>query len=184
MIKRQEVKNAIRSYVRKKVSELDDEYCRKSDADITRQVLNLKEYQNSKVMFAFISMGKEPDTLEIIKDAWEKGKVVAAPVCLPGAKMEARQIKSFDDLKKGAYGILEPRDGLPVIDKHDFDFALIPCVSCDKEGNRLGYGMGYFDRYLEGTNFFKCMLCREKILSEIVPLEAHDIQMNTVIYDK
>lgn len=176
-------KKELRKKIREKGKSLTLEYCKKADRDIYERVITLDEYEKAKVVFVFISIHNEPSTKEIIEDAWRKGKTVAAPVCISKTQMEARKIQSFDDLEEGYFGIKEPKDGLEVIPKESIDFALVPCVSSDRKGNRLGYGGGFYDRYFENTDFFKCMICRRKLLSEHIPKGIHDIKMDKIIYD-
>ncbi|MCQ2550809.1 MAG: 5-formyltetrahydrofolate cyclo-ligase [Clostridia bacterium] len=171
--------------LRKKIKEisLTDEYITYSDKEITKKVLALKEFKEAKVIFTFVGMGNEPDTKEIIEEALLQGKKVAVPKCLTDSLMEVYEISSLDDLKEGMYGILEPREGLRKVKKAEVDFGLIPCVTCDKFGNRLGHGKGYYDRYLEDAKFFTCLVCRAKIMSDKVPVDENDVKLDIVITD-
>ena len=72
---------------------------------------------------------------------------------------------------------------LPLIEADEIDFAVLPCVTCDHQGNRLGHGKGYYDRFLKGTKFSTCMICFEKLISGNIPMDDHDQKADSVITD-
>ena len=74
---------------------------------------------------------------------------MGVPKCISKGIMEVYKIRSFDDLEPGKYGILEPKEGCEKISPKAIHLALIPCLSCSMKGERLGYGGGYYDRYLQ-----------------------------------
>ena len=63
----------------------------------------------------------------------------------------------------------------------DIDLAVIPCVTCDVDNNRLGYGKGYYDRFLANTNMKKVCLCMKKVLQEKIPVDKYDVKMDIVV---
>lgn len=105
--------------------------------------------------------------------------------------MDVFEITSLEQLEPGAYGILEPREGCPMVEPGEIDFGVIPCVSCDKAGHRLGHGGGYYDRYLEMAEkqvkslgkkcFPRAVICRERLMTAEVPAEATDQKMDFVV---
>lgn len=100
--------------------------------------------------------------------------------------MEAVRITDYDKcLKRGFYGLLEPVEGLPVANKNEIQYGIIPCVSCDSRGNRLGHGKGYYDRYLEGMNIPCSLLCFKEIMVEEgrIPMDEFDYPIDDVITD-
>jgi 5-formyltetrahydrofolate cyclo-ligase len=73
--------------------------------------------------------------------------------------MKAFKINSLDDLETGSFNILEPKSYCKEINKNQIDLAIIPCVTCDVDNNRLGYGKGYYDRFLVDFHMPKVCLC-------------------------
>ena len=69
------------------------------------------------------------------------------------------------------------------IDKSKIDLAIIPCVTCDVDNNRLGYGKGFYDRFLVNTDIEKVCLCRKKVLQEKIPVDKNDVKMDFVLTD-
>ena len=97
---------------------------------------------------------------------------------------EVRQIHALDDFEEGAYGIMEPSRRCPILSKEKIDVAVIPCVSADREGRRLGHGAGFYDRFLDGVTFPKILVCYKELMMDQVPTEEHDILMDQVICDE
>ena len=96
--------------------------------------------------------------------------------------MEVREITSLNQLVKGAYGIMEPDSSCREIQKEEIQLGLIPCVSADREGRRLGHGAGYYDRYLEKhPHLIHIALAFEFQIFPEVPSEKHDICPDLIV---
>lgn len=179
-----EAKKNLRTEIRKRMDSLDDDYCERASQIITQKVLASAAYQDVDTVFCFVGMQGEPDTMNILEDALSKGKRVCVPLCVAEGVMETREIKDLRaDLKKGYFGILEPSPTLPKVEADEIDFAILPCVTCDHRGNRLGHGKGYYDRFLRGTRFATCMICFEKLVSEEIPMDEYDQKADSVVTD-
>ena len=177
-----EIKKKLREKIRAQIRAFSPEEKARSDARIFRAVLSLPLYQRAKVIFVYVSLDWEIDTHALIKEALFSGKTVAVPKCLPGGRMEVYRLDDFHQLKAQTLGILEPEEGEDKIAEERLELALIPCLSCTKDGIRLGQGGGYYDRFLAGKKrLFKLALCRESLLSKNLPCEAHDIRMDAVL---
>ena len=114
---------------------------------------------------------------------YEKKKLCAFHFVLKTGKWLREKIKSFSDLKAGKYGILEPNKDTPVIFPSEIDLCIIPCVCTDKDGFRIGYGGGYYDRYLPLTNCTSILLCYKDLIYANIPKENHDIKASILITD-
>lgn len=176
-----EGKNALRSATRKKLRELDSAAAEKSNGAICRNVEGLPEYQGAGTIFAFVGVQWEVDTRELLLHALEHGKKVAVPLCTGPGIMEARFIRGLDELTPGAYRIPEPLKSCPLCPPAEIEFAVIPCVSCDRDGMRLGQGGGFYDRFLEAASFPSAALCREIALAERIPAEPWDRPVDCVV---
>ncbi len=175
-------KKELRAMIREKNNRLSSEYRAQANAGIVTRFLLYPVFQQVDSIFCYVNMDTEPDTRTIIETAWQMGKMVTVPRCLPGPEreMEAVRITSWDDLHEGTMGILEPKDGLPVVDGYKIALAVIPCMSADRWGGRLGHGAGYYDRWLAGQTMYKYCLCYEELLSESIPMEENDIKMDRI----
>ena len=159
-------------------------YKAESNAGILRNLFNLREFQDAETVLFFYSIWSEPDTHEMIRHAFEIGKIVALPKTYPKGVMSARKIGGFEELSPTKFGIPEPAESAPVIGPDELDFIVVPAVAFDREGYRLGHGAGYYDRYLASTRAFTCGVAREKMLVPRVPREKHDIHVKCIVTEK
>lgn len=153
------------------------------DAGIASQVLASSEYQQAKVVLPYLSFGAEVDTRAIIRDAWASGKTVALPRCIPGRRMAWHVVKSFEGLVHSTFGVDEPADDPTTqIDPNRPDaVALVPGLTFDTRGFRMGYGGGFYDTFLVNFPGVSLGLCRECQLSEAVPfLDKHDLPVQAI----
>ena len=174
------LKKEMRNTVRKRQAGLLREYIKYTNEKICCNILSMKEYKNAKAVFCFVGTKDEIDTTEILEEVLKDGKKLFVPKCRDKGIMDALEIKSLKDLELGAYGIMEPQSKCLPGEPREIDFAVIPCMSCDKQGHRLGHGGGYYDRFLKGNTFPKAVICREKLLMEI-PTEETDVKMDFVV---
>lgn len=145
-----EYKKELRTNCKKFRKSMKSDYKKKLDEKITRNFLNSDLYKNCLSLFCYVSTDIEVNTKEIISKALSDGKTVAVPRCIKGTRlMDFIKITSFDDLEEGSYGVLEPREEFSEKLLGDSDtVCLIPALTYDKSGYRLGYGGGYYDRFL------------------------------------
>lgn len=137
-------------------------------------------FNKAETVFCYVSAGSEVETHNFIKEILPVKKVVV-PYCTDKCgNMIAVEIKSFDELKKGLFGIPEPVNPKE-FPKKEIDFAIVPAISFDKYGYRLGYGKGYYDRFLSDINPFKLGICKEALLVESLPHDEYDVKMDKVI---
>lgn len=157
---------------------------REKSARIQKRLFGFEKYTNAKTVMLYISAFKEPSTLEIIKNALNCGKRVVVPVSDTDAEeIIPSYLDDINDLRKGAYGIPEPKTIKPA-SAADIDFILIPGLAFDAKGNRLGFGKGYYDKLLRETAAEKTALCYEFQLFDKIPADRHDVPMNTIITEE
>lgn len=189
-------KAQLRKEIRENLNATTEEYRNEASGAIALNVLTLPEVRDCKTILAYFSVGKEPGTLALISKLLEEGKRVCLPLCIDldeeGHRtgtvdaMEARVIKSFDDLVPGAYGIPEPAAHTEMMPPEYMDLIILPCLSCDRDCNRIGHGAGYYDKYLSKvrSDCFTLAMCFEEILCEEIPTEPHDKPVDAVITEK
>lgn len=146
-----------------------------------RAFLALPELEAAHTVLLFYGVDREPDTKPLITGLLRRGKTVALPRCLPGRRMEARAVTCLDELRPGAYGILEPGGGCPVVERDQIDLILAPNLCCDELGHRLGHGAGYYDRYLAGYAGITAALCPEEWLQAELPRDEFDLPVDLVL---
>jgi len=179
-----EEKKILRKRLIGKMESLPEKYREEADREIVRQVLALEEFKKARVVFCYVGVGKEINTWPIIEEGIKQGKTVAVPKCIGKGIMAAYAISGREDLVPSFFGLLEPQRQEKLILPAEIDFALVPCVACNYEGLRLGWGGGYYDRYLANTRFVKAILCREELINPDIPGEGHDVPADMVITEK
>lgn len=174
-------KQSQRSDIRRRLETLPLSDCQNADQKIFSSIRHLQEYQNAAFIFCYISVKKEVDTRQLIQQAWKDHKRIAVPKCISHGQMELRELTSLAELSSGRYGIPEPDSTCPIVSLKKIDFAIIPCLSCDRNLNRLGHGSGYYDRCLANLSAPSAALCRESLLLDAVCCESHDQAVDLVI---
>ena len=189
-------KELVRKEIREKIKATSEEYRNRASAAISLNVLTMPEVRDAKTILAYCSVGREPATLALISKLLESGKRVCLPLCTDldeeGHRtctvdaMEARVIRSFDDLAPGAYGIPEPSADTEMMLPEYVDLIILPCLSCDRNCNRIGHGAGYYDKYLSKirTDCFTLAMCFEEVLADEIPTEPHDRPVDAVVTEK
>lgn len=178
-------KKELRRRVREELSALSRSELVRSDDALFARFLALPQVEEAKTIFAFWGIpGKEPDTSRLIGELVRRGKTVGLPRMLPGHRMEVRRFDPDRPLVKASFGISEPGEDCPLLDREDIDLVLVPAVCYDGCGYRLGFGGGYYDRWLEGFSGVKVGLCRGAVLREAVPIEAHDARVDLLLTEE
>lgn len=162
--------------IRKDINKLDKE---KYDNDIFTKVINLKEYKESKLVLIYVSLENEVDTFKIIEHSLKIGKKVAVPKCIEN-NIIFYYISSLDELEKGKFNILEPKTNKKVIDFNN-SICIIPAVAFDKENNRIGYGKGFYDRFLKNYYEVKIGLTYRECICEKIDNDINDVKVDKII---
>ena len=182
---RQEEKQQLRAIVRRLEAALAPEYKAKSARSIAHRLLAMPEYQEAQTVFCFVGTDREIDTRPILEDALAAGKTLCVPLCTEPGRMESRQITDLHQLVPGRYGLLEPTADTPVSPVDAIDFAVLPCVTCNYLGQRLGRGGGYYDRYLETHPGHKTIaLAYEFQILHELPAEPYDKSVDMIVTEK
>lgn len=143
-------------------------------------------WKNNRWIGLTISQGHEVDTLALIQRGWKEGKRICVPKCDPKQKiLTFYEMTSFDQLEVVFYGLQEPIPSETIeVSKGQLDGVIVPGLIFDNQGYRVGYGGGYFDRFLEGYQGETMSLFFEEQLVDILPHEKHDIPIQSYISDK
>ncbi len=168
--------------IRKAISERKKALTENSFLDFSGKLFihleSLPVFQNAKTILLYHSLKDEVRTHAFI-EKWKNEKLIILPV-VNGEDLILKEYNDSSELRTGAYGIQEPSGEL-FSDYNKIDLAIIPGVSFDKVGNRLGRGKGYYDRLLPKIKAFKIGTCFSFQLSEEIPTEPHDTKMNLVV---
>lgn len=179
-----QTKKEIRKFIIGKRDGINDSIKKEWDINIFNKLVNSEIYKKARVIFAFVSFKSEVDTHQIINRALMDNKTVCVPKIRSKDKgIEIYRINSLLELREGYHGILEPLDNCPAVESNDIDLILMPGVAFDRQGGRVGYGMGYYDGFLirMNKNVDKIALAYDFQVLDKVPMEERDIRINGII---
>lgn len=156
-----------------------------ADAGIANRLMTMPEVKAAPVVLAYVSFGSEVDTLGVISGLLSAGRRVAVPRCDEAAhSMAFCEIHALSELAPGAHGILEPVGSSRCLGTSEMlgSVCLVPGLTFDASGRRIGYGGGYYDRFLAFYPGHKLGLCRSMQLScAELPHDANDIAVDFVV---
>lgn len=148
---------------------------------VLEKLKNNSEFIKAKCVFCYVSAEKEPDTWLLLEEILKMKKILAVPKCLDKkGNMTAVEIDNLAALKKGCFGIYEPESGRE-IKKEEIDLCIVPGLAFDKKGFRLGYGGGYYDRFLKNGKFYSIGLCFSETFAKCLPKDEFDIPVDEVV---
>lgn len=149
---------------------------------ICNKVLNNFIVKKSQNILIYLSKEIEVDTFSLIKELIKLDKNIYVPK-IENEKMEFYKFTSFHDLKLGKFNILEPVKKIKFTSYEDCCI-IVPGLLFDKYNNRLGYGKGYYDYFLNKHNLYKIGLCFQEFIIDRLECEEHDIKMDIVITEE
>ena len=175
-------KKELRRQLINKRNNIPEKARKEKSLKITEKILESSAIEQANTVFVYVSFGSEVDTIPLIKDLFYLGKRVGVPLCNPtDHTMTVYEINDFSQLKKGHYGIPEPDKGLKEIIKDEIDLVIVPGVAFDKKGYRMGYGGGYYDRFLEDFDGYTIGIAFSECIEEELPRGEFDRKVNEVI---
>lgn len=177
-----EKKKKLRSEILTKRKSISSTLKKQLDNRIFDRLIAYPPFISSNTVLVYYSVNDEINTEKIIDYCFRNGKKVALPVCVRNRVMVFYNIKSFFDLKEGKYNIPAPDTNIcsPVEDFSD-SICIVPGLCFGKKGERLGYGGGYYDSFLNENKLLSIGLCYDRFVFDSIPCEKHDIRLNTII---
>ena len=174
-------KKELRSYIKAKRKSIENKV--EKDILIAQNLLSLDEIKKADTVLCYISLDDEICTDEIVSALLDLGKRVGAPYCVDNnGNMDFYYITDFDDLKIQSFGVREPViEKCKKVTSFDNTIIILPGLCFDSNGNRLGYGKGYYDRFLKTTNAYKIGLIHRDLVVENVYSREWDISVDKLI---
>ena len=152
------------------------------DKEISRKIIECDYFKKAEQVLVFASTDDEFNTHLIIEACRLENKKVFFPLCLDKCgNMKFFRVDSTDDLNIGMYNIPEPKSHCDEHIQKDNDLVIVPCLSVDKNGYRIGYGKGYYDRFLNDFCGISICPCYDELTSDRLPTDDFDIKINVVV---
>lgn len=175
-------KKAIRKTLKEKRKNIPKDKKVIYNNEISKRIIGSDYFKNAQQVLAFSSTDDEFDTKLIIERCRMENKNVFFPVCTDSnGNMKFFKAKSDDDLQIGMYGIYEPKPCCEEYKPKENDIVIVPCLSVDEKGYRIGYGKGYYDRFLKKFNGVSICPCYTELLTDALPTDEYDIKVNIIV---
>lgn len=179
------LKNRLREQCKEARRNMTQEQKREKDIGIFDRLVALERYKRAKMLITFVSTPIEVDTHRLIRYALAEGKQVVVPRCVPGTRlMDFCLIESFQDLEPGTFSVLEPRQSCRVLSHFPRSICIVPGLAFDMSGFRLGYGKGYYDRFLNSYKGQTVGICFNNCLFPSLPHGRFDCAVDLLITEK
>jgi 5-formyltetrahydrofolate cyclo-ligase len=177
-------KRTLRRHILAQRDGLNAETLGRRSAAIRQALEKVEAYQTAHTVHLFVPFGSEVDTRPILEDLWAREVRAVLPRVARGRQLEHLAVSSWDELEPGAYSIPEPVSRCRAVDPSGVDLILVPGVAFDRKGGRLGYGGGYYDRFLEACPAPRVALAFDLQMVDEVPREPHDLLVHEILTEK
>lgn len=177
-------KNEIRKLAEKIRDSIPENEKKQKDRIIQNHLFNWELYKKANYIFSYISFRSEVNTFAIIKAAISQGKTIAVPkIDIKRKIMKAFIIENVNkSLQPGEYGILEPIEKCPEIDYKKLNIIIAPGLAFTENGDRLGYGGGFYDRFLSNQPEIPvCALTYKSLIANSLPVKEKDVAVDYLI---
>ncbi|MGH7543697.1 MAG: 5-formyltetrahydrofolate cyclo-ligase [Gemmatimonadota bacterium] len=154
-------------------------------AAICGRAARLPAFRAAKTVHAYFGVGSEVRTLPLLEDAWRAGKRLVCPRIGTGGRLESRQVRSPEDLVAGPRGLREPDpETTALVPAAEIDLVVVPGVGFDRRGGRLGFGGGYYDRFLSTTGALRLGLAFSLQIVDRIPQGPGDEPLHWIVTER
>jgi 5-formyltetrahydrofolate cyclo-ligase len=148
------------------------------------RLLGLDEFRRARLVHAYVgAKANEARTDRILAETLRTGRRLAVPR-VEGDRLAHHEIRSTAQLVASRFGLLEPDRSAPLVDPGEIDLVVVPGLAFDRAGNRLGFGKGYYDRFLRDVRGVKAALLYTLQLLDEVPADEHDVPVDLLVTEK
>ena len=178
-------KKCLRNIYKKIRDEIPESARKEKSRAIVSRLKSLDEYKKAKRIFLFVSMGSEVETIHWLDDLLKEKEVLIPATKKGDPKMKMARLLSKDELVENYWGILElPEDLATAREEATCDLIITPGLAFDKNGYRMGYGGGFYDRFFSSHEGFRLGVGFQEQLVEEVPLDDYDLPVHAFLSEK
>jgi 5-formyltetrahydrofolate cyclo-ligase len=166
---------------------LSEEDITAGSGEIVNRLMWIEEIRKAYTVMVYLSFGSEVRTDDLIRWCWGERKQIVVPFCRPESReLKACRIDGFDELETGHYGIRAPKESLlRPVDGGEIEAILVPAVAFDRRGYRIGYGGGYYDRFLPKVpRAVKIGVAFASQIIEEIPVDSHDLPVDMIVTER
>lgn len=180
----------MKDQVRRKFKQLRNDLSKsevlEKSSKIKEKLFKLDAFRDASTILFYVSYGNEVFTHDMIKECLAAGKKIVVPISnKKNRSLILSELRNWDDLEIGSYGILEPRkECIKKFSIGEIDLIVVPGVAFDKNGNRIGHGKGYYDNLLKNSKCVSIGLAFEMQIVDGISIDENDIPVDIVITNK
>ena len=171
-------KASLRKILLDRRDSLSYDFIQIASKQIFENLRKLEIFRNSNNIASYYPIGSEVKTQDIMQEILSQGKTLLLPKVVE-KNLSFKIISRFDDLEKGVFDILEPKESCP--DSNEIDLVLVPTVGITANGIRLGYGHGFYDRFLSSNQITSISLTYSKQIVKSIPFTKNDIKIDWIV---
>ncbi|QUC65093.1 5-formyltetrahydrofolate cyclo-ligase [Nitrosopumilus sp. K4] len=171
-------KKSLRNLLLEKRDNTSFDLMKIASSQIQKKLKKIASFRNAQKIGCYYPIGSEILTQDIMQEALSKGKQVFLPKVIKD-EMEFRQITNFSSLETGRFDIMEPREDCPV--NNSLDIIIVPTVGVSPIGVRIGYGHGYYDKFLSKNKIETISITLEKQIVKNIPKSKHDVLVDWIV---
>lgn len=152
---------------------------------ITERILNSDVYKNANSVHCYASIKDqgEINTFPLMQEILNSNRHLVMSKMIANKQLQHFQVPNLSELKVNSFGIAQPQMGTEIAPEEP-ELIIVPLLAADQRGNRLGYGAGYYDRFLKKTKGIRLGICSHNFLLEYLPKEPHDVPLSALVTDK
>lgn len=175
-------KKDLRKFFLQKRVDIPMHVLKENSSQLCKNLISLKDFELADTILFFYPTKNEPELFEAMFYALENKKNIAFPISRPDdTSLDFRLVGSLSELKMGTYKIPEPSGSLPVPTITENSLCIAPALAFDKNGFRLGYGKGYYDKFLSSFKGKSIGLVMDGFLCDSLPIDSNDIPVDILI---
>ena len=174
-------KSSLRKVLLERRDTTSGDFIKLASQKIHNRLKQVEVFRNAKKIACYFPIGSEVLTQDIMQEILGDGKEMSLPKVI-GDSLSFRKIGGLEDLEKGEFGIMEPKEKCHEV--NEIDVVLVPTVGITKNGVRLGYGHGYYDRFLADSNAKTISLTYSKQIIKSIPFTEKDVKIDWIVTEE
>ncbi len=175
-------KNELRQKYRALRDSFGEEFIEKVSQNTCKNLATSKEFINADTILLYYPIRNEISPLPLFEICLKMGKTVAFPVCqTENSTLIFKKVNSLDALARSIFGLSEPNDDCEAITPTEKTLCITPAIAFSRDGYRLGYGKGYYDRFLQNFNGISVGFSYSELVFDQIPHDKHDISLDMII---
>ncbi len=158
-----------------------DEFIKAKSLCACRNIENMAEFQGTDTVLLYYPVKNEISPLPLLEIAKAGKKQIAFPICEEDGTLSFRTVYSLNELKKSKFGLLEPAKEAKIAEITEKTLCIVPALAFSSDGSRLGYGKGFYDKFLQNFAGISAGLCYSQLVLDTLPAESHDKRVDILI---